>query len=280
VKATQLSAAAAVPSGNTTGRPHPDMPRQRGPIVVLTYAHSEAGLLQRMLADSGLLTCTSGSGLLQLCDLAAKTWRGVDKHDGPLSPLAVASIRAMADSLITAIVAGTGGSRWCEISLAPARCAETFLVLYPAARFLCLHRSCPDVICAGIRANPWGLADSPSAPFAAVHPGRSAAALAAYWATCALPLLEFEEAHPEACRRIKSEDLVGQVELAADEISAFLNMGCGNPGSRPSMSEGMLSGVEEAHPPGSASVPLSQIPPPLRARVNELQARIGYEPME
>jgi hypothetical protein len=252
---------------------------QRNPVIVVTYAHSGASLLQRLLSGSAGLTCTSGTGLLPLCELATSTWREVENRDGPLSTLAVTSIRAMVGAIITGILAGTGGSRLCEISFAPASSALTFLELFPAAKLLCLHRSCPDVIDAGVKANPWGLADSPFWPYAAAHPGRSAAAIAAYWASRTEPLLRLEEAHPGACRRVRYEDLVGNPGRVVGEIIDFMGLGQQDPVSAHRASDGTPAAEEAAAHNSSSQVPVSQIPPALRARVSELLTRVGYPPM-
>jgi hypothetical protein len=78
---------------------------QQQPIVVLGYAYGGAEHIQRVLSGSNRLACTSGTGLLPLCAQAADTWQRVDDRDGPLSALALSSIRAMAASMITVILA-------------------------------------------------------------------------------------------------------------------------------------------------------------------------------
>jgi Sulfotransferase family len=230
-------------------------PVQPGPVIILGYAHSGLARLQRLLGDSPALACTSGTGVLPLCEQAAAAWRSIDHRDGQLSSLAAASVRALADSMITAILAGAGRTRWCETSTARASSATAFLQLYPAARFLCLHRSCPDVIRAAIRANPWGVAGTAFVPFAAAYPASSAAAVAAYWASCTEALLEFEDAHPGECRRVRYEDLTSHPDRAAAEILGFLALSPGDPAApwvtgHPDDGGGGRSGRHGSHPPG------------------------------
>jgi hypothetical protein len=249
----------------------------RDPVIVLTYAHAGSERLQHRLASRSTLACTSGTGLLPLLEQAATTWRGIDGHGGPLSPLAASSLRAMADAMITSILFRTGETRWCEIAQAPAMYAGTFLKLYDTAKFVCLHRNCPDVIRAGVQANPWGLADSPFGPFAAAYPGSSVAAIAAYWAAFTESLLEFEAAHPRACHRVRYEDLVDDPHDVTDRISAFLGLGPddapapGRPGD-----DAVPAGTRDLAPDAGSRVPTSKIPQPLEARVNELLVRLGY----
>jgi hypothetical protein len=168
---------------------------QRDPVVVLAYPYSGVGFLQGILSGHPMLACTAGTGVLPLCQQAAVTWRRVEDRDGPLSPLAVASIRALAGTMITAISAGAGGLRWCEFASPRRGSAETFLQIYPAAKYICLHRSCLDVIQLAILSNPWGLAESALEPFASTYPGNAVAVAAAYWQASTDLLLDFEQTH-------------------------------------------------------------------------------------
>jgi hypothetical protein len=243
--------------------------------VVLACAYSGVARIQRALSDSAQLACTSGTGVLPLCAQAAAAWQRVDNRDGPPSSLALSSIRALASSMITAIVAGTGRSRWCEISFSPSAAAEIFLRLYPAAQFICLHRTCPDVIRAAIEANPWGLAGAGLGSFTAAYPGSSAAAVAAYWVECTESALDFQAAHPAACHQIRYEDLAGRPDLTTRDMFTFLGLDAASP----SVTDGTASFAESGTPLGGAEVPASLLPRPLAERVNRLQQHLGYPPI-
>jgi hypothetical protein len=270
-----------------------------GPIVILGYAHGGIARLQQIVADAPGLACTSGTGVLPLCEQAIAAWRKIDDRSGPRSSLALASVRALADSMITAILVRSGGTRWCETSVARATCAHTFLQMYPAARFLCLHRSCLDVIRSAILASPWGLAGTPFASFASAYPVSPAAAVAAWWAACTEPLLDFEEAKPGACHRVRYEELISHPGHTAAEVLAFLSLAPPDPAAPPWMTGGAEPGPQPAAdgtapdgaaPDGAAADGaaadgaaaddqarlVEQLPPPLRERVSHLQARIGY----
>jgi hypothetical protein len=241
-----------------------------GPVIVLTYAHSGSDLLRSVLAGHPELACTAGTGLVPLCEQAAVTWRQVEGPDGTVpSPLAAASIRALAGSVITTILAATGKRRRCEIATAPPANAETFLHLYPGTRFLCLHRACPDVIRAGVRASPWGLAAPGVRPFAAAYPGNGVAALAAYWAAWTEPLIEFEQNHRGACHRITYEGLADGSGATAEGIAGFLGLSQVQPGLT-----GQPAGPEDPGP--AAAIPVGQLPPVLRRQVDMLLERLGY----
>jgi hypothetical protein len=249
------------------------------PVIIFAYAHAGAARLQRLLSGSPTLACTSGTGLLSLCDQAAAVWRQADNRDAGLSPLAIASIRALASGLITTFLAVAGRPRWCEVSFSPPGGAETFLQLYPGAQFVCLHRNCLRVMDAAARANPWGLAGTAFGPFAAAYPGNSAATITAYWASCTESLLRFEEANAGACHRVRFEDLASNREQEVEKILTFLNLAPDQPAPLTLASHDTGRTAEETHAPGpEAESPVELIPPPLRTLVNDLHTRIGYPP--
>jgi hypothetical protein len=246
----------------------------------LTYAQSGAARLQHALADHvpqtdrAALACTSGTGVLAACDAAAAAWRRIDGGDGPPSRLALASIRALANGLVTAILSGAGGSRWCEICIAPAGHADAFLAAYPAARVVCLHRRCLDVISAALRANPWGLDGTPFGAFASAYPGNAVAAAAAYWDAYTRALLEFERAHQASCWRLKYEEVaIGPDAIPAD-LTAFLGLAAAHIGPPPA--------IRPAEPASSSATmaepfPVERIPAELRRRIGELSDELGYK---
>lgn len=263
----------------------------QGPLIILTYAQSGAAHLQRALADQadrGGLACTSGTGILAACHAAAAAWRAVDGRDGPPSRLAVASIRTLADGLITAILAGHGGPRWCEISIAPPWHADAFLAAYPVARVVCLHRRCSDVIGAALQASPWGLDGTPFGAFAGAYPGNAIAAAAAYWAAHARALLEFERAHQAACRRLKYEELANGADAIPADLKAFLGLapGAAQPAAAPGASSARIGPPPAAGPAEPAAVsaapaapfPAERIPAELSRRISELSDQLGYPP--
>lgn len=245
---------------------------RNAPVIVLTYANAGGRRLQQLLDSQAELACTSGTGVLAACDQAAAAWRQVDRRPaGVLSPLASKSIRAMAAQMITVLVARSGGQRWCETAAAERGAAETFLQVFPGTRFVCLHRACPEVISATLLASPWGLSGAAFAPYVAAYPGSTVAALAAWWAARAGPLLAFERDHPGDCLRVRYEDLAEDPGGAEDSVRLFLGLG------------GSVSRLPEA--PGtsaqmtardSADLPAGQLPPRLLEQVNELHAELGY----
>jgi hypothetical protein len=257
----------------------PDGAARGAPVIVLAYPHSGGGLLASLLSASGDLACTSGTGLLPLCDQAAAVWRraeGGDDRAGKISALASASVRALVAAVATHILASAGRDRWCEVAAVSPGPAETFLALYPAARFICLHRCFGDVARAAVQASPWGLAGPAYSPFIAAYPGSTVAALAACWAAHTAALLAFERNHPRECLRIRFEDLAAAQHETARKTASFL--GIGGIGSRARLTAEHESETtpDSASPVPGAHLPVDQIPPALLTQVNDLLRQLGY----
>jgi hypothetical protein len=246
-----------------------------GPIVILSYPYSGARHVQDILGADTDLVCTSGTGILPLCAVAAETWRRVEGQGAPsMSALAISSIRRMITAQVTVILADAGKARWCELAMAAPGAAELFLRIFPQASFVCVHRCCPDMIKAGVQASPWGLGEG-LGPYLMAYPGNNVAALAAYWAQCAEELLAFEKANPHVVHRVRYDDVTGDPEQGLAALRASLRLGEGADGDAFPEQPG---GPGPAGPPPSPGpeVPLTLIPVPLRERVSRLHAELGY----
>jgi hypothetical protein len=235
------------------------------PVIVLAPAYCGASTLRSLLEGHPDLACTSGTGLLPLCEQAMATWRNADRRpSGPPSALAFTTTRALATSLITSILAREGKRRWCEVAAASPEAAGAFLRLYPAIRFLCLHRACPGVIRAALDASPWGIPDPVLAPFTSRYPASTVASLTAYWVMHTSALLAFEREHPQSCLRIRFEDLTRDPR-AGERITSFLGL-AGTHG------RAIPAGHNEPEP----APPEHLMPPALRAQANELLRQLDY----
>ena len=266
--------AARVPATADLGAPN-------SPIIVLSYAYAGAERVQNALAAGSRLACTSGTGIIPQCAAAAETWRRVEGRQGmTMSPLAAAATRGLVTAQITAILATSGQPRWCELATAGPAAAETFLQVFPHAHFVCVHRSCLDVIRAGVHANPWGLQGQGFTPFLLAYPGNSVAALAAYWATSAEHLLAFEQANQQATDRVRYEDVTTQPDKALAAVRAALGLGDAESDDIPSAQPGWLAEPADAPAEHDATVPVGMIPDPLRQRITRLHAELRYPPPE
>jgi hypothetical protein len=246
-----------------------------GPVVVLTYAHAGVELLTRMLSANRSLACTFATGMLPLCHEAACTWQRVEGEDGPPSPLAIKSVRAMATTMITVIKAQTGASRWCEIAFASPAAVRTFLQVFPDSIVICLHRSLPGVFREAATTYPWGLGESPFWASAASHPGNNVATIATYWATRTEALLRFEAEYPDSCLRIRYEDLAAEPGRQEREILTVLGLDGSQravPDKPWSGRPGALDSVGSGQP-----LPADRMPLQLLAKVKDLHGTLAYD---
>jgi hypothetical protein len=254
----------------------PDGEVRTAPIIVLTYPHAGAEQVSSLLARHHELACTAGTGILPLCEQAAAAWGTVDgRPEGPPSRLAQTSARALAASLITALLVRQGKRRWCEVATAGPDAAGAFVRLFPGTRIVCLHRACPDVVQAAVQASPWGLAGTEYTRFVSTYPASAAAALTAHWAARTTSLLAFEQAHPGTCHRVRYEDLGGDF-LAG--LWQFL--GLADPGSEMAAWLHDDTAIPAHRRTGPVSgFPTGQLPSPLLERANGLMESLGYRPL-
>jgi hypothetical protein len=250
-------------------------------VVVLASLDSGGPRLLSLLSASGELACTSGTGVLPLCDQAAQVWRRVENAGPragvvpPLSALAAKSIRASVAPLVMHILARSGAQRWCECAVPAREAAETFLGLFPGTRFVCLHREASQVIRVAVARSPWGLAGQAYRPFVAAHPGSTVAALAAYWIANTEALLAFEADHPGECLRVRFEDLPAATGNTPAALSSFLGLATTGYRDLPSLPQDDPP-VPRADAPPPAPLPVEQLPPAVLAQANGLLGRLGY----
>jgi sulfotransferase family protein len=249
-----------------------------GPVIMLSYAYAGADRVQDALAIGSRLACTSGTGIIPLCATTADTWRRIEDRPGTaLSPLAAAAIRRLVTAQMAVILADSGQTRWCELAAFPDA-AETFLQLFPQARFVCVHRRCLAVIQAAVQASPWGLRGQGLAPYLLTYPGNSVAAMAAYWVNSAEQLIAFEHVHQHAAHRLRYEDVAAQPDQALAAVRVSLGLtGIAHDRTHPAPP---VWPAEPATPPtqSQTEVPTEMIPEPLLQRISRLHAELGYPP--
>ena len=201
----------------------------------------------------------------------------MEGHNGAMSRLARTSITTLFGTMLTTRLIGKGALRYCIPADSSHEAVERFALLYPKARFLCLHRTLLDVIYSAVTASPWGMGGGPCTQFALTYPGNTVAAFAAYWAQQSSRILAFEHAHPERALRIRYEDLDADSGETARRIEAFADLPH-SPGQRPATGgPAYPSSVAGPAPVGcGAQVPVERIPSAMLAQVNELLGTLGY----
>jgi Sulfotransferase family len=153
----------------------------------------------------------------------------------------------------SAILARTGKRRWCELATASPADLGSFLQVFPQAAIVCVHRRSLYVISAGLQTGP-----------------SDAAALAACWAHATEQLLAFEVSKPEATHRVRYEDVAADPSQALAAVRESLKLNGGDSCAAPVESTELAAGL---------TVPVEQIPEPLRARISRLHGKLGYAPL-
>jgi protein-tyrosine sulfotransferase len=252
------------------GRGHDD--QAAGPIVIVTFEHAGVSAVESILVSHGV-ACAAGTGVVSLCAQAAATWQRVEDNQAGLSALAAASVRTLASTMITCMMAASGRSRWCEIA-SPRPGVGPFAKVFPQAKFVCLYRGCAEVIAAVTGASRWGLGQVGLGDVALAYPGNSVAAAAAYWCGHTQAMLQFEASHPEQTLRVRHEDLAASA-AEATKILSFLGLDRHQPELLGPRAE--ANGIAEAWAGCPAdTIPVELIPAPMLARISGLQAALGY----
>jgi hypothetical protein len=271
------------------------------PVFVLCNGRSGSTLLRFLLDAHPEFACPPETNMPGLCAQLATVWSLIE--GAPLSAVrgdeppevphaAVAGVRATMDSMVSPYLARRGKQRYCDKSLGTARFAELLARVYPQARFVCLYRHPMDVIASGMEACPWGLNGYGFDPYIAATPGNAVLALARFWTENAAQTLAAEERFPEACVRVRYEDLVAAPERVAAGLFGFLGAA-----QAPGISAACFSTERERFGPADHkiwytskisgdslgrgwSVPAGMIPPAVLEQVNELAAKLGYVPVD
>jgi hypothetical protein len=247
-------------------------PSKGGPIILLTCAHTGAEVLRDVLARDPALACTSGTGIVPLCRTALATWRSIDGRGTARSALAIRSVRALATTMITAVQAAGGGSRWCELALATPESAAAFLEIFPDTTFICVYRALPGVLAEGLTSYPWGLGGSPFWPYAGSHPGNNVATIANYWVANIQGLLEFEANYFQHCARVRYEDLAADQKSAVSAVFSFLGL---DAGLLAASHRTAATPTDKSNNPESPAI-TGGLPAGLSRTINDLSGRLGY----
>lgn len=269
--------------GDTAGLVQQSEPQARersqalanGPVVVLTFSFAGGHRLNSRLQRVPELACTTGTGILGMCDMVARAWENVEDSDGErMSSLAARSIRAMVTTMMTVIVARSGARRWCETAAAEPAAAEAFLRIAPNTQFICLYRACPDVVRTVLRSSPWGIIGRQFTPYLQAQPANTAAAIAACWTDSVSQLLDFESRHPQSCLRVRYEDLLSNPDATSAGIFEFIGVTPESPARGLADEYELPDGETDAE--AWPEFPAERIPPQLIQRINQLHEQLDY----
>ena len=213
------------------------------------------------------------------------------RPEGSLTAPGRAWIRRTVLAVIEEYCNRHGKRLYCDKSLDSGHHLALVRDLFPELRAVLVFRHVMDTIASGIEASPWGFSAYGYGPYTQAWPGNSVAALANYWLDHVDRALRWEKEHPDACHRVRYEDLVLAPEATMTGIQEFL-------GVRTDLS--VLSRAfsrEPARGPGDYKVehttavhgasigkgkrvPISMLPPPLLDAVQEKLQRLGYDRLD
>jgi Sulfotransferase family len=244
------------------------------PIVVLTFPYSGDEMLGGTLSASPDIVCTSRTGVVPLCHIAARTWENIEGR-ARSSRLALASIRSLISLMSTVLIAESGARRWCETVVSGAPPVATFLRVFPGATVICFYRRCDTTMADVFAKNPYGLGNTEFWEHALSQQGDGVAAVAAYWIERVEAMLEFEMAHAQSTIRVRLEDMQRDENGVLDAVCALLHL---QPRSWPcsSVMPGTVARGRDEASEARLDLLTERIPAVLRKRVNELHATLGY----
>lgn len=278
--------------------PTEDIAVCHNPVFILTASRSGSTLLRFILDTHPELACPPETMITAACVSLLRSWdilenAGLGRQrlvsEPPSLPAAaVETVRGTVDRLYGHYLARRGKPRWCDKSLDTFYNAGLLAQLYPQARFVCLYRHCMDVIASGVEVCPWGVSRFGFDAYVAQHPGNSVAAIGNYWLDCARVILEFEEAQPERCHRIRYEDLATAPEEIAADLLEFLGVA-----PMPGITAACFEAPHEGDGPGDEkiwftkkvttetlgrgiNVPAAALPPDMREQINDVLGKLGY----
>lgn len=284
-----------------TGRAEPASGSAREPVAdpvfVLCNGRSGSTLLRFVLDAHPDLACPPETNLPGLCVQLATVWSLIEgaplsatRGDEPpeIPEAAIAGVRETMDRMMGSYLARRGKKRYCDKSLGTARYAPLLRRVYPKARFICLYRHPMDVIASGTEACPWGLSGYGFDNYIAATPGNTVMALANFWTDNVRTTLAAEERFPDACLRLRYEDLVADPESTAAAVFEFLGVP-----ATPGITQTCFSAERERFGPADYkiwytsqvtddsvgrgwSVPAAMIAPHLLGVMNEISGRLGY----
>jgi hypothetical protein len=260
------------------------------PVIVLTCARSGSTLLRFVLDTHPALAAPPENGIVDLCGRMEEIWKILDGGTGESPGAAVRLARHWADQTFGPYLALAGKERWCDKTICTASSAgnlEFFLSMYPKARFICLYRNCMDVVSSVLEATPWGVRGYGLEPFVVNNPGNSVAAIADYWTVHTRSIATFEQAHPEACLRVRYEDFVTEPETQVGRIFGFLGepeapgivTQCFTAERHLGPGDYKILATQDIHQHSigrGRRVPPQLISPPTRQQMNDLLADLGY----
>jgi protein-tyrosine sulfotransferase len=132
-----------------------------------------------------------------------------------------ATVRNLLSERLVAQMSSKGKRIWCEKTPQNVHHLQLLEILFPQAKYVCLHRHCCDVVVSAMK-----LAGRISAIQKYIYrsEGHVLTGTIRWWCDVTRSLLEMEEKHPERCFRLRYEDLVTDPGSVLPPLFSFLGV--------------------------------------------------------
>jgi protein-tyrosine sulfotransferase len=270
------------------------------PCFILCAARTGSTLLRRVLDAHPDIYCPAEMNVASICQAMHFFVEGASQEATNGCKDADQLSRDAVHKVVGAAAAAEGKRRWCDKSLSSIDNAQLLKHVFPEATFICLYRQCADVVASAIDATPWGfggggpLAGYGYESYVRDSPRNFVFALAAYWADKTAAALEFQSSHPDQTYSLRYEDLVRNPASTLERLYRWLGEEWDEAFADPEYIFNRVSSRDglgdhkavytsrfEAGAGGRGwTIPLELIHPNLVARIDALNADLGYPTLE
>ena len=170
-----------------------------------------------------ILTRTLGQTESPASPLSTDLWLAGVAPQGEAAAKVLAETRAVVDGILSRYARACGKERWCNKTPSDLPYAELLRLLFPEARFLCLHRHGYDVVASCLEVSRYGYMRE-LAPYVMSSPSNTVAAMMRSWVEKTEQILQFESYWSQQCMRLRYEDLVSQPQSTLEAVLRFLDL--------------------------------------------------------
>lgn len=197
------------------------------PIFILSCERSGSTLLRYIVDTHPDIACPPEPSLGELCFALYHTTfllsQAAASDEIERSIVAVERARQVIGDLMADYAAAKGKKLWCDKSPGNLQHLEMLDMVFPDAKYICLHRNCMDVVHSCLEVSQIGFMAG-LVPYVRKSPENLVAAMVESWTDRTRQLLAFERAHRGKCLRITYEEIVLDTVTALKGMFAFLGV--------------------------------------------------------
>jgi len=263
----------------------------RSPVFVLSHARSGSTLLRYML-DSHPDVASPGEVVLgQLCSWLVRALPrlrlGADLNVEDIGPELLRETRDYIGLMMDPYLKRKGKKIWCDKSPANLEHLPLLAKIFPEARFICLYRSCLDVVDSCLEESRGGYMMELQ-EYIVRYPGSFVQGMMESWIDRSTRLIVFETDHHQISHRIRYEDLVRNPKPTLMQLCRFLKLEWHEEMATKALQiehdtgggDQKIRAEREIHQRsiGTGSrLPLDSLPVPLVGRANQVLKSLGYQ---